>query len=223
MALDLTKKKFGRLTTLSRAPGTSPTGSLLWNCVCDCGGTKICASVDLVHNRTKSCGCLLKEKWAMGNPVHGHAKGGVLSPEYTCYRTMHQRCRNPNDKCAHLYYLKGIRVCGRWSGKGGFIRFLSDMGRRPSPKHSLEREKNGENYSPENCRWATAKEQARNISTNRFATIDGQTKCLSEWAEHFGISYPNMHNRVRLHDRHGLSVESAILDYKNGIRFKRPA
>jgi hypothetical protein len=82
--------------------------------------------------------------------------------EYHIYTAMKQRCLNPNRSDYPRYGGRGITVDKRWLGRYGFTRFYQDMGARPSAHHSLDRKDNDDHYSPENCRWATASQQARN-------------------------------------------------------------
>lgn len=98
---------------------------------------------------------------------------------------MLSRCRNPKDDSFPSYGGRGISVCRGWYN---FLCFLSDMGRRPSPKHTLDRIDNNGNYEPGNVRWvATQKEQARNTRWNRKLTFNGVTKLVIEWAEETGL------------------------------------
>lgn len=80
---------------------------------------------------------------------------------------MKQRCSNPKNPSYRFYGARGIKVCKRWLGSHGFERFLSDMGERP-PGLTLERKKSDSDYSPENCRWATAAEQQQNTSKTKL-------------------------------------------------------
>lgn len=100
---------------------------------------------------------------------------------YKTWHSMMYRCYNPKSSIWKYYGGKGIKVCGRWHT---FENFAADVGERPSPKHSLDRFPNSSgDYSPDNTRWATAKEQNRNKeNTVKIQTIDGILS-LTEWAE----------------------------------------
>jgi hypothetical protein len=96
--------------------------------------------------------------------THGEVKlvngKRVASPEYRSWQMMKNRCVNPKAHDFVYYGGRGITVCKKW--KDSFEAFLEDMGRRPSPLHTLDRKDVNKNYTPSNCRWATRKEQARN-------------------------------------------------------------
>lgn len=119
--------------------------------------------------------------------------GMTLTPEFKVWDTMLQRCSNPNNEKFPIYGARGIKVCERWKE---FKNFIEDMGRRPSSKHSLGRINNNRNYSPENCRWETAKEQARNRRSNRLLTFQGRKMTMVEWGEFTGFGMRNIHNRI---------------------------
>jgi hypothetical protein len=159
---DLSGERFGRLVVVRRV-GSHPGGGSLWLCACDCGASCDVVSRNLRRGATRSCGCLKQEKFCTpgSRTKHGHtSRDGGVSPTYTSWRSMRDRCTNPKD---NRYYLYGIRVCDRWLHS--FENFLADMGERPSGM-TLDRypDKNG-NYEPGNVRWATPKQQAANRRT----------------------------------------------------------
>jgi hypothetical protein len=99
---------------------------------------------------------------------------------------MWARCTNPKSNPYKNYGARGISVCERWKD---FSAFISDMGRRPSEKHSLDRKNNGLGYSPDNCKWSTSKEQILNRRNTRWLTFKGVTKSVSQWLEDSPIKY----------------------------------
>jgi len=103
------------------------------------------------------------------------------------WRAMHNRCYNSNQKSYPLYGGRGIVVDARWHGKDGFGAFVQDMGDRPVGG-TIERMDNDGAYSPENCKWATRLEQAKNKRNTRFITANGETKHLADWARCLGCN-----------------------------------
>lgn len=106
-------------------------------------------------------------------------------PLYTVWQSMRDRCRNPNNRQWNRYGGRGIDICPQWDD---FRTFVSDMGERP-PGTSLDRIDNEKGYSPDNCRWATRKEQQRNQSRAVYVTIDGEVYRAVELAERYGVNY----------------------------------
>lgn len=184
---DLTGKTFGRWLVVKFA-GRKTCG-FFWKCLCECGVVKIVNGPSLKRGETKSCGCFARD-----NPsalVHGGCRKGIVSKEFVAWVGIKQRCNKhfPN------YGARGINICTRW--RESFESFLSDMGKSPSPKHSIERIDNDGNYEPENCRWVTQKEQARNRRSNRLLTRNGKTATLAEWAELSGVNRATIWSRLR--------------------------
>lgn len=113
-------------------------------------------------------------------------------PLYSVWSGMHTRCRNKNEPSYKYYGARGIKVCDRWAK---FANFAKDMSDRPEG-FSLGRIDGNGNYCPENCRWESAKQQARNKSNNRKISYLGETKTLAEWAEITKIYYATILYRL---------------------------
>ncbi len=142
--------------------------------------------------------------------IHGDATRDRTAPEYTAWTNMRHRCTSPKWPRFDAYGGRGIRVCERW---GSYAAFLADMGRRPSPRHSLDRINNDGNYEPGNCRWATRSEQARNMRSNHLVIIDGESATLTEWSERSGVEVACIKGRIK----RGL-VGRSLLDPGSHIR-----
>lgn len=179
-------------------------------CRCDCGNDCVAGLYDMRNGRTKSCGCLSLELAAQLNRRHGAASAGCHTPEYKTWRNMLTRGRNPNISHADRYVLRGITVCNEWlpgdDGKG-FERFVTHVGPKPSPHHSLDRIDNDKGYEPGNVRWATPSEQLNNQSRTVRLSISGKTIALQDAAKRFGISPRIILQRIR---KLGWSHERAV-------------
>ena len=148
---------------------------------CVCGQVTVATLKNLKNKHVQSCGCFSKKLSIAKHTTHGQSKTGY----YRLWTGMLKRCFNP--RCAGFKYYggRGITVCERW--RNSFENFCDDMGPRPSSKHSIDRIANAGNYEPGNCQWATQKSQCRNSRRNHHITLNGDTRCVSEWAELFGI------------------------------------
>lgn len=133
---------------------------------CSCGNKKVLRRGKVRSGKTKSCGCLQNEnRVIMGKNRKSHGESKPATPEYLAWFSMKRRCINKNHKGWKNYGGRGIYVCDRW--KHSYENFLADVGRRPSPHHSLDRINNDGIYEPGNCRWATAIEQNNNRTFGR--------------------------------------------------------
>lgn len=175
--------QYGRLTVLAVSGNHA-------RCRCRCGTEKAISLYQLTSGGTLSCGCLQRERSREANITHG----GTYTAEYAIWRNLLSRCYNPKNKRYERYGGRGIRVFRAW--KTDFSAFLDHVGRRPSPRHSLERIDNNGGYVPGNVRWATLKEQSRNRSSNRLLTYQGKTMTIVEWAEELGISANSISARL---------------------------
>lgn len=181
-------RKFGRLTAVA-APSAKR-----WLFLCDCGVEKELDRYAVFCGNTSSCGCYRDDLIGLRSVTHGHSRGKSLSREYISYRGMMSRCYSKTNNRYPRYGGRGIAVCDRW--RSSFENFLEDMGPKPSPDHSLERKDNDADYCPENCRWATRREQARNRSTNHLVVVGGQQVTVAEAAELLNTTYAKMHKKI---------------------------
>lgn len=154
--IDLTGKRFGRLRVLERN-GRAKSGHIMWRCKCDCGKENTIRGYHLVQKRIRSCGCLVDE--SRRKKKHGM----VGTPEYISWYAMKTRCNNPNAKDFECWGGRGIGYCESWEK---FESFYRDMGKR-NDGFVLERVNNNKGYGPDNCKWATHKEQANNRRPRR--------------------------------------------------------
>lgn len=178
MKLNLIGQRFGRLRIAETAlPGILPSGRryVRWRAVCDCGAETIVNTAHLRSGQTQSCGCLRRDNVIAPNTSHGEAKHGNRSAEYRIWLAMKSRCQNPGHSRYADYGGRGIIVCDRW--RDDFEAFLADMGRRPTPTHTIERKDNDGNYEPGNCCWATRNDQRKNQRPRRqFVTAERRSE-----------------------------------------------
>jgi hypothetical protein len=189
--IDVVGLRFGRLEVIDDANPSS--GRRRVKCRCDCGNEAVVDPRLLRNGRTKSCGCLQKEKVAItarSMTKHGMTK----SPEYNSWTKMKRRCLSPADAKYPLYGGRGIGVCERWLHD--FEAFFADVGERPSSTHSLDRIDVNGNYEPGNCRWATPSEQSRNKQKHRLVRHEGVEMPLSQACELAGVNYRSALSRI---------------------------
>jgi hypothetical protein len=154
-------QRFGRLIAVKRDKSNKHSRTK-WICVCDCGNNVSVFNFNLNRDNTRSCGCLQVDRAIDAHLTHGESRrrnGDGDSLEYKTWCAMWQRCLNNNNPAYYRYGGRGITICKRWLK---FENFLMDMGRKPTPRHSIDRINNDKGYSPNNCRWATVKQQANN-------------------------------------------------------------
>lgn len=197
---DRTGIRYGNLTVL-RYAGQTKNKKSKWLCRCDCGVNMIASGAHLHSESVASCGCFGNER--QRNAISTHRD--TSRPEYKSWASMKERCLNSKSKDYSDYGGRGIKVCERWMNS--YESFLADMGRKPTPKHSIDRYPNNDgNYEPTNCRWATMKEQSNNRRSNHCLTHEGQTHSISTWAEIKGIGKTTIRERLR----RGWAVHAAL-------------
>ena len=156
---------------------------------CKCGSTR---AISMWESEP-----VLAERLSARSKLMAHGEGtrsGALSAEYMAWRNMRNRCSNPKATHYAEYGGRGIRVCEHWSV---YVNFLADMGRKPTPVHTLERIDNNRGYEPGNCTWATRKEQRANRRDSRFYEFRGERLCLKDIADLCGLKRQTLEHRMR--------------------------
>lgn len=156
---DLSGLRFARLLVVARA-GFTPKRQTIWRCQCDCGTTINVRRDPLLKGHSRSCGCMAREHSSDRSTKHKACQDGRSNGDrtYVSWKSMRQRCRDPNcDQYPH-YGALGVTVCDRWES---YAAFLADMGPRPIGM-TLDRIDPFGNYEPTNCRWADARTQNTN-------------------------------------------------------------
>lgn len=194
--IDMTGRKYGRLTAISEVPSKRP---IHWLCRCDCGTVKEVIGASLRNGTTASCGCLAVEIAARRTTKHGMARTRI----YTTWAGMIQRCTNKKAAGYHSYGGRGIKVSPRWMK---FENFFADMGDKPDGL-TLERIDNDGDYEPSNCRWATMAEQSANKRGTVWFDHRGHLRTALDIAAAGNIHRQTLISRV---EKLGWSVEKAV-------------
>lgn len=228
---DITGQIFGRLTVLGFV-GTEK-GYSYWLCQCTCGKTIKAKAALLNSGTTQSCGCYQRDRFlsAVKGKTTTHGKANKI-PEYEAWKGIRRRCRSSAIKCYANYGGRGIRVCSGWND---FANFLSDMGSKPTARHSIDRIDVNGHYScghceecrsnnwPSNCAWATPSEQCNNKRTNIVYEFDGQKLTMKQWASKIGMNYQTLVDRLEK----GMTIEDALTTpidkSKHNALVKRPS
>lgn len=199
--VDLTGKRFGRWTVIGRAEDrvTAKSREIMWNCVCECGKQKVVKGGSLKSGKSVSCGCYSAEVTsAMLVKRHRDNQQEIVRTKERLHNTwtsMIQRCTNKNHKYYHYYGGRGITVCDEW--KKDYLEFRKwAIANGWKEGLTLDRINNDFPYCPENCRFATKKEQANNRRNNRYVEIKGERRTIAEWADILGVTHARIWHYV---------------------------
>jgi hypothetical protein len=187
---DLTGKRYGKIQVISMKGHEK--GSIIWNCICDCGKELEINTGRLNSGSIKSCGCSKKERMIKQNTIHGKANTRL----YEIWIGMKKRCYNPNCHAYKNYGGRGITICQEWLDDFmNFYNWAMENGYRDDL--SIDRIDVNGNYCPENCRWSTESEQALNKRETVYYEMFGLKKPLSEWCKCAQTKYIRAYQRLR--------------------------
>ena len=196
-------QRFGRLEVISvskRERTSSGSIKIYFNCKCDCGNYTEVVYQLLKSGKTKSCGCMRREKVSSENKTHNQSKTRL----YKIYIGMKKRCYNEKSEAYQYYGGKGVKICDEWSTFEPFMDWSLRNGY--SENLSIDRIDPNGNYEPSNCRWVDIFTQANNKSNNTFLEFNGKRKTISEWGKEIGINGSTISKRLR----DGWSIEEAL-------------
>jgi hypothetical protein len=211
---NLEGEKHGHLTVIEKV-GTNVI------CKCDCGNKITIRAVDFARGKYSTCGCSLRYK-LMSESATKHGDTRKSSPYariYRIYQGMKNRCYIKSFDGYDDYGGRGILVCDEWlKSYSSFRKWALNNGYADSL--SIDRIDVNGNYSPDNCRWATTKEQSMNKRPYKRKewTIDGVTKSIIEWCEECGLSVPMVMYRVKTK---GMTPKDALTARKYTKRKER--
>lgn len=192
-AEDISGCRFGKLLVIRRC-GSDKNRNSLWECLCDCGNVRIVAKRLLTDGRAKSCGC--------SRFIHGKSNKGYRL--YNIWTGMRKRCNHPSYSRYSDYGGRGIQICEDWNSFANFERWALDNGYRDDL--TIDRVNVNGDYEPNNCRWATWKQQQNNRRSTHFLTMNNETHSIEQWSKIVNISRSCI--SWRLH--HGWSVNDAL-------------
>ena len=193
-AMDLTGKRFGRLTVIKRVENTKQN-RVNWLCLCDCGKYSKASSDHLLSGHTQSCGCLRYERFRYTNTKHGQSHTRI----YNIWASMKSRCYNKNNKKDYKDYGgRGITICDEWLNSfNNFYNWAISNGYEEGL--TIDRIDVNGNYEPSNCKWSNVIEQANNRRNNHLIEYKGEAHTIAEWSRILGIEYPILLKRISYH------------------------
>lgn len=197
--IDLTGQKFGKLIAVKR--DLTYKKRTMWICKCECGNTTIVNSCYLRNGAIKSCGCSQGKSGKENNQYkHGYRHTKV----YYIWKTMRQRCLNPNNNDYKYYGALGINICDEWDDPAAFCDWALKNGYKEGL--TIDRKDTTKGYSPDNCRWITIEEQQCNKRSNHILTYANISYPMSVWSRKLNVNYSSLRDWIRK----GKSFESFI-------------
>ena len=199
-ALNLLNQKFHKLLVVEKVKNKS--NKTMWRCLCDCGNEILVSTSNLRCNRVKSCGCLKIEKLINRSTTHNQRHTNL----YEVWKSMKQRCFNPQNASYKNYGARGITVCNEW--KNSFTSFYEwSILNGYNEGLTIDRINNNSSYCPKNCRWVDRKIQANNSRWNKHIIINGKDDTQANWLRFYNIPYYKYYKLIKS----GLSESEAII------------
>ena len=188
--IDISGKRYGRLTAIE--VDHRKDRKVFWKCICDCGKSVVVNGGSLSSGHTKSCGCLSSDV-RRENAKKRRLENRNIPTEIETYRRlqsvflgMHRRC-SIKYHSPEAYHDRGISICEEWKSFDTFLDWALKSGYKEGL--TIDRIDVDGNYTPDNCRWVTDKEQQNNKRDNIYVVIDGERKTLKQWCEFFSVDY----------------------------------
>ena len=184
---NLIGKKFRYLTVLKNIGKRKSR----WLCKCHCGKERVFNTSDLVYGHNTSCGCM------GGKQMIIHSLWGTRF--YRIYNNLKRRCRDEKNENYARYGGRGIKCL--WETALDFKNdmyesYLEHVKEYGEEETQIERVNNDGNYSKENCKWATRREQNRNRVDNVFIKYKGEKMIVSDYAEKIGVNKRTIYSRI---------------------------
>lgn len=198
-SLDLIGKRFHKLLVVEKA--NNQKHKTMWKCKCDCGSITLVTTSNLNANRVKSCGCLRIDQLIKRSTTHNQRHTSL----YEVWKSIKQRCLNPQSKAYKNYGGRGICICDEW--KNNFENFYKwSISNGYTKGLTIDRIDNNSNYSPQNCRWVTRLQQANNKRNTIYLTINNKTDSLSNWLRFYNVNRSTYMTRIK----YGKTPEQAL-------------
>lgn len=192
---DLVGKTFNEFTVLAEAPRHIRANGQrvrIWKCRCSCGNIRYLNKRELESGKRKSCGCKHDEYLSKSNTEHGDSHLRL----HNIWSGMRARCYCETDYHFKWYGGRGIKMADEWRDNyASFKEWALSSGYEPCL--SIDRVDNNGDYTPENCRWVTQKEQSNNTRRNHYISAFGETLTLTQWAEKTSIAAPTIRRRLK--------------------------
>jgi len=186
--------RFNRLYVEYEVERPAGHKSRWWLCTCDCGTKLVVCQTRLKQKTQQSCGCYKRDLDKTKMLKHGNIRNRVTTPEYRAWLTMKANCNTPSASNYPEYGGRGIKVFSRW--QKDFLRFLMDVGKRPTEKHHLIRRNRDGDFTPANCVWMTPQQNEQLHPRSPKVEVNGVSLTVPQWSRRSGIPYTTLRHRT---------------------------